>query len=501
MPIQPTYPGVYIQEVPGGVKTITGVSTSICAFIGTAKRGPVNKAVNVHSFSDFERRFGGLAADSEMSYAARQFFINGGTNAWVVRLVKSAASAKLTLKNGAGPDNVLIIHALDPGDSGNKITVKIDHEDVTNSSFNVTVEFKLPGDPNDGLTEKYLNVNMINGDPRNIGRLVDGISQLISIEIVKELRPKAITDNLAGGNETGFTNAEAIAVYEGTEKDRTGIYAFEEVDIFNILCLPGVSNSAILSKAEAYCRGRRAFLIADIPDTTKDAEAMKTLVKGTSLPKSDHAAVYYPWIRISDPLNGGKPRSVAPSGTIAGLYARTDSSRGVWKAPAGTEATLNGVQGVDYLLTDTQNGTLNPLGVNCIRIFPVYGAVSWGARTLRGNDQMTSEYKYIPVRRLALFLEESLYRGLKWVVFEPNDEQLWAQIRLNAGAFMQNLFRQGAFQGQTPKEAYFVKCDRETTTQNDINQGVVNIWAGFAPLKPAEFVILHIQQIAGKINQ
>ena len=175
--------------------------------------------------------------------------------------------------------------------------------------------------------------------------------------------------------------------------------------------------------------------------------------------------------------------------------------RGVWKAPAGTEATLTGVKKVDYLLTDGENGNLNPLGVNCIRIFPSYGAVSWGARTLSGSDQLTSEYKYVPVRRTALFIEESLYRGLKWVVFEPNDEPLWSRIRLNVGAFMHNLFIQGAFLGKTPREAYFVKCDNETITQNDINLGIVNILVGFAPLKPAEFVIIRIQQIAGKNNQ
>ena len=227
---------------------------------------------------------------------------------------------------------------------------------------------------------------------------------------------------------------------------------------------------------------------------------MVTVISSTALPKSDHAAVYYPWIRIADPLKGGKLRSCPPSGTVAGLYARTDSSRGVWKAPAGTDATLVGVQQIEYLLTDMENGTLNPLGVNCIRILPVFGAVSWGARTLRGANQMVSEYKYIPVRRLALYIEESLYRGTQWVVFEPNDEPLWAQIRLNIGAFMHGLFRQGAFQGKTPQEAYFVKCDKETTTQDDINKGIVNIVVGFAPLKPAEFVVIQIQQIAGQIQ-
>jgi phage tail sheath protein FI len=179
--------------------------------------------------------------------------------------------------------------------------------------------------------------------------------------------------------------------------------------------------------------------------------------------------------------------------------ARTDTQRGVWKAPAGIDAGLTGTQALDVNLTDRENGLLNPLGINCLRSFPVVGRVVWGSRTLRGADILADEYKYIPVRRLALFIEESLFRGTQWVVFEPNDEPLWAQIRLNVGAFMQNLFRQGAFQGQSPRDAYFVKCDKETTTQNDINLGIVNIVVGFAPLKPAEFVIIKIQQIAGQI--
>jgi len=212
-----------------------------------------------------------------------------------------------------------------------------------------------------------------------------------------------------------------------------------------------------------------------------------------------NAAVYYPQLQIFDPLNGNRPREIGASGTLAGIYALTDATRGVWKAPAGTEAKLVGAS-LREQLTDDENGDLNPLGINVLRNFPIFGNVSWGARTLFGADQQTSEWKYIPVRRTALFLEESLYQGLKWVVFEPNDEPLWAQIRLNVGAFMQNLFRQGAFQGKTPREAYLVKCDSETTTQNDINLGIVNILVGFAPLKPAEFVIIQIQQLAGQIQ-
>ena len=183
------------------------------------------------------------------------------------------------------------------------------------------------------------------------------------------------------------------------------------------------------------------------------------------------------------------------SGTVAGLYAATDAQRGVWKAPAGLDARLRNVQELAYLLTDPENGVLNPAGINCLRNFPAFGNVAWGSRTLDGSDQRASEWKYVPVRRLALFLEESLYRGLQWVVFEPNDEPLWAQIRLNVGAFMHSLFIDGAFQGSSPREAYFVKCSSETTTQTDIDNGIVNIEVGFAPLKPAEFVVIKIQQI------
>src|SRR5438034_874101 len=305
---------------------------------------------------------------------------------------------------------------------------------------------------------------------------------------------------LAGGNEAPYGPADVYNLIIANRANREGLYALDGVDLFNLLCIPGVTDPGVLADADAYCKERRAFFVIDSPPDKEKPEEMLQVVQGTDLPKSDYAAVYYPWIKIADPLKNGRLRSVAPSGTIAGLCARTDGTRGVWKAPAGTDATLAGVQGVDYQLSDPQNGTLNPLGVNCVRVFPVFGAVAWGARTLRGADQMASEYKYLPVRRLALFLEESLYRGTKWIVFEPNDERLWAQIRLNVGAFMNSLFRQGAFQGTSPREAYLVKCDKETTTQDDINRGIVNILVGFAPLKPAEFVIIKIQQLAGQIQ-
>jgi phage tail sheath protein FI len=226
--------------------------------------------------------------------------------------------------------------------------------------------------------------------------------------------------------------------------------------------------------------------------TARDAVRNAPLVSGTD---ARNAALFFPRLIMRDPLRDNQLEPFAPGGAIAGVFAKTDAARGVWKAPAGIDAAVAGVDRLEIPLTDDENGVLNPLAVNCLRAFPGVGRVVWGARTLRGSDQLGDEYKYVPVRRLALFLEESLYRGTQWVVFEPNDEPLWAQIRLNITAFMQGLFRQGAFQGTSPREAYFVKCDRETTTQDDIDRGIVNIVVGFAPLKPAEFVVISIQQI------
>lgn len=766
MPVNPTYPGVYIEEIPSGVRTITGVSTSVTAFLGPARRGPINRAVHVLSYSDFERRFGGLFRDSEMSYSVRQFFMNGGSEAWVVRLAGAAAPASLTLKNSSSVD-VLQLTALDQGLFGNTIEVRVEYVgDNPASLLNLTFNYTSPDNSSENRSETFPNLSMNSFSPAFVESQVNGVSELVSvkrvaslaglgagtsrsgeltdggvlmdvatlvdashnqfqvmvngsapvvvtlsagnitgatetdrlaslcgaikaqvlagagtnpelagfncapdanrilmtsgvagenssvvvlpgvrndlsrrlrlgslndgieIEAAAALRPVEMPDRgtltsdvfsntdlnalpdathtsflisldgygpdtvdikepvaaganlvdklanvaariqtavralkqsnpayknftvtvnagndrlvlssgtrgkgssvvvnevpangiadelhltsgaaasqpsnvmLTGGSETALSATNTYNAYIGSRTLRQGIYALEGVD-FNLLCMPGVSDTGILMDAESYCRERRAFMIIDAPQTIGDPDKMLTTAQGTDLPKSDHAAVYFPWIKMADPLNGGRLRTSAPSGAIAGLYARTDSTRGVWKAPAGSDASISGAQDVQYMLTNGENGTLNPLGVNCIRTFPVYGTVAWGARTLRGADSMASEYKYIPVRRLALFIEESLYRGTQWVVFEPNDEPLWAQIRLNVGAFMHNLFSQGAFQGSTPRAAYFVKCDKETTTQNDINLGIVNIVVGFAPLKPAEFVIIKVQQIAGQIQ-
>jgi hypothetical protein len=306
----------------------------------------------------------------------------------------------------------------------------------------------------------------------------------------------------ADGNLPGPTDIIGTQAVE----PHAGMFALDYVDLFNILCIPRTADLAdaqmrtAVSAALDYCEERRAFMIVDIPAAVDEFQEMKEWLDDHNEFRHRNSAVYFPRPRIPDPANDFRLRAVAPSGTMAGVYARTDAARGVWKTPAGIEATLAGVTELAVKLTDAQNGVLNPVGINCLRSFPIYGNIAWGGRTLEGADAIASDWKYLAVRRTTLMIEESLFRGTKWVVFEGNDEKLWAKIRLNVGAFMMSLFRQGAFQGTDPKQAFYVKCDKETTTQDDINKGIVNIEVGFAPLKPAEFVVIKIQQIAGELE-
>ena len=765
-----SYPGVYVQEVPSGVRTIVGVGTSIGMFIGTAKKGPINRPVRCVSYADYARAFGEDPAGGDLVRFVKLFFLNGGTDCYVMRIASGAVQSSITLQNEAGVAT-LRLTAKDAGVLGNDLRAVVTYSGAQPEvTFNLEIfRFELdssgtrvkkdietwsglsmdPASPSyaqDFLTQnsKLVNATDLGVGPAaagfslsgrsmtaaNLGVLLGtnnkfeisvdgsryirvdltgapataaGIQAAINNRFIAEgmaattvavafvagvvglgnrvqitsggagdvyIRSAPVADDLAvplmlgtaqGGIEvsrhavrrpapTGvstmvtlaqlnaFASANAIAVNSVTLQtlDATntpvsvpiplsvetvvgarvvvdaflsspngdsdgvreklaliaqainnftppvltqkfswkaevwgsrlgiqpgGIYddnyispaivaapaAFanlfnapdvhyfrlglggagtqtapvvgndggkpaaadydnaydiidQEVDLYNLMVLPpdaSVPVQSLYPTASVRCKNRRAFLLMDPPDAWTDAQIASTGVNALrpGLVK-DYSAVFFPQITIDE---NGLKKNIGPSGAIAGLCARTDSTRGVWKAAAGTEADLRGVIGLKQRFSDGENGVLNPRAVNTIRIFP-NGIVNWGARTMDGDDGFASEYKYIPIRRLALFIEESLYRGLKWVVFEPNDEPLYAQIRLNVGAFMHNLFRQGAFQGQKPKDAYFVKCDTETTTQNDRNLGIVNIWVGFAPLKPAEFVILYLQQMAGQIE-
>lgn len=315
---------------------------------------------------------------------------------------------------------------------------------------------------------------------------------------------------VAGAGLDGRIPGEGDMHYLGRSDLGTGLHAFDGVPDVNIIAIPGQGNDLIISGGMAYCKNRPlqdAFFVADLglsspansrqPGATpdiNDKNAARDFVRSLSTP-NDYGAIYYPWIRASDPHGHGRNPTILlpPSGFIAGLYARIDNSRGVFKAPAGTETGIAGALGLSDDIHDTDQDLLNPIGLNAIRRFPIYGIVAWGTRTLSTD----AAWRYIPVRRMAIFLRGSIYNGIQWAVFEPNDEPLWAELRLNIRAFMLTQFRSGAFQGATPADAFFVKCDASTTTQQEIDLGIVNILVGFAPLKPAEFVVLKLSQ---KVN-
>jgi uncharacterized protein len=518
MPAALTYPGVYIVELPSGVRTITGVATSIAAFVGWAPKGPTNRAVRVLSWTDFVRVFGGLDNRSLLGYSVNEFFANGGQRAYIVRLVNvegadadKAASAKVTL--GAG-NKQLDLAATNPGKWASDYAAITKKRSDDTSRFRLTLaNYKL--DKKGLPIEVFDNLSMKKGDPRYVVSVLKDESTIATPADPAAPSPEPPDDTVFAadgavpdtakfkGGEDGKPLDPNSAAFESAvlpTNGAGGVYFLDRVDLFNLLSVPGETTPATLQALEQFCRARRAFLIADC---AQDA-SLTTLNRGPDAAitgdNAMNAAFYFPWVLAPDPLQENRAREFPPCGFMAGIYARTDANRGVWKAPAGIDASLTGSIGVKTQLTNDENGVLNPLAVNCIRNLPVFGTVVWGARTLQGNDERGSEWKYVPVRRTALFIEESLYRGTQWVVFEPNDEPLWAQIRLNVGVFMNDLFRQGAFQGKTPAEAYFVKCDKETTTQSDINRGVVNILVGFAPLKPAEFVVIQIQQMAGRLQ-
>lgn len=502
MPVQLSYPGVYVEEISSGVKTITGVSTSIAAFIGSAKKGTEEQPTTIFNFGDYERIYGGLSNNSTMSFAVRDFFQNGGGEAVIVRVSNGAVVATATgTTDPADSDIEIVINAASKGEWGNGISFWIDFD--TNEDDEDTTLFNLHVTDENGAVEDFLNLSTNENSAAyaiNVVKQKSSLIEIISIdEDLSTIDDESIFQLVSGTNGSSISNTEIL----GSETNKTGLYMLENTDIFNILCIPPYTKTddievGTYEEAMTYCEKRRAILLIDSPN---DWETMAQALTGLDSfsKKDDHTAIYFPRLLKPNPLKNNQIESFVPCGSVAGILAKTDTERGVWKAPAGTDANLSGVSGFTVPLTDLENGKLNQKGINCLRSFPVYGKVVWGARTMRGADAFASEWKYIPVRRTALFIEESLYRGLKWVVFEPNDEPLWGQIRLNVGAFMHNLFRKGAFAG-SKKDAYFVKCDAETTTQNDINLGIVNIVVGFAPLKPAEFVVLKIQQIAGQID-
>ncbi|MBW3663335.1 MAG: phage tail sheath subtilisin-like domain-containing protein [Actinobacteria bacterium] len=520
---QPEAPGVYIEERSSGIRPITGVPTSITAFVGRTYRGPVDRPVLVTSFGEFERVYGGLWSGSQVGHSVRDFFRNGGSSAVIARLFEPGVdrgSAVVRI-------DTLELAAAEPGSWGNRLQARVDHDtrpfdpalgEDASSLFNLYVR-----DVTSGAIEEHRDVVVsLEGHARNLVDVLEQESNLVRLTNRPAGRPASsgISAGDVWKDASAHTSVDAAdeasdgeplgsASFTGGVTDGTGLYLLEQTDLFNLLVIPPYEHdgtvggdsvdSSVVAAAAEYCEKRRSILLVDPPAHWKSVGA----VTAADLPAgvgtaSRNAAVFLPRLRQGDALRDGEIAPFAPSGVVAGVIARTDAERGVWKAPAGVEASLVGVAGLTIDLTDDDIGQLNRFGVNCLRDVPDVGPVVWGARTMQGADGQDSEWKYLPVRRTALFIEESLHRGTQWAVFEPNDESLWTRIQSNVAAFMDALWRRGAFQGSTPQEAYLVKCDRGTTTQADVDRGVVNILVGFAPLRPAEVVVIRLQQRAGQ---
>ena len=629
MPVQTTYPGVYIEERPSGVHTIVGVSTSVTAFVGAASRGPADTPVRVFSFADYLRTFGPpLDEGQPMGHAVQHFFINGGSEAVIVRALGArAAQASTTFKEtlSTGTD-VLTLTAIGAGEWANMaatvgMEAEADRDGTANPDdlFNVVVRYRtLDPTTNTAVVsaiENHLNLSMSPSHPRYAPNVLGG-SQLVaasvpvglpagqgssesadaledplSIKAPATLRiavdfgppvdlvlfasetgevsktPAEIVDALTIALEDARLNAAATLdadkvkiVSDSTDLDsavtvtpaqagdvsgalllgraylgeeisgsaavrpattsapqgfaggsdgdpvqpvdivpasKTGIHALSSLLFprFNLLCLPGLTseNDAELAAAISYCRDERAFLVADSP-LAGFAAIPPNL---GSLPAlGEHGAIYYPRLKV---VEATRTLNLPACGAVAGVMARIDSTRGIWKAPAGIEAGVTGISGLTRRTDDNDSGQLNPRGVNVLRAFPGAGIVVWGARTLKGDDTASSEFKYIPVRRVTDYIASSLYLGTQFAVFEPNDVDLHAQLRLAVGSFMRGLFRQGAFQqseSRAESDSFFVVCDATVNPQSEIDLGRVNVVVGFAPLKPAEFVVITIQQIS-----
>jgi len=674
MALQLTYPGVYVQELPSGTHTISGVATSVTAFVGYLTRGPMNTPVQCLNFGDFQRVFGGLDASSTTSFQVSQFFLNGGTEAWISRVCASSSPPvqPQTELVGAPPPsgssggggggkgltpttgtNLVAIDSQNPGTWGENVFVTVDYmtnrpntfnmaatlysitsnSNSSSSSYSVVQTQSLPavtldisqtnslievmqsGNQNSALlavptlattpsvlvpfasgtilnftapkntvtvTGLTVTVQAPGSDPtkppapqtftltanfpvQTVGDMIAAIQSalasaagtmgypsLASAQVRACLSPFASATGAqaqliqvwvpdpgfanylvsVSSNPTTLFTVQSINYQAqqlvppttttppkypdgqppsgfdiaGNSTNRSGIFSLDAMQIVNLILVPDMANmttSDYLTSATStlnYALQRKAFAILDMPltvNSTPSAVQWATSTPGTFGTGIISAATYWPSVQIPTPFST-QLLNLGGSGTMAGVYALTDVNRGVWKAPAGITAPLAGVQQLSYVMNDQENGQLNPLGINALRTFPIYDNISWGARTLAAANVADDDWKYISVRRLTLYLEQSLIQGLQWVVFEPNDAALWAQIRLSVNAFLHPLYLQGAFVGATPSQAYQVICDESTTTPEDMDNGIVNVLILFAPVRPAEFVVISLQQMAGQ---
>jgi phage tail sheath protein FI len=575
MPITPTYPGIYIQEAPSTTHTIVAAPTNIAVFIGYThplKTSPdiYGKAVQIFGFMDYQRQFGGFVRSAAYATSAglgagkvygttdgnvagataeavNQFFLNGGTTAYIVSTNGTDPNTPNAFLPTAGATmqiGGLTFTAQEVTDEFYSMTVRIVPVKPTTGSppesalADIIVTFAPSGPSPAGggpvpgtVTESYRRVSLtptesdgVTPDPNFIETRIGNssnpnpVSQLITVDVAAS---PPLSEFTAASQAFGLTfEADGTTPFSAnsaffTPTDYTAVLQedtdLDKVPVLNLMVLPGVFEPTVLGTAIAFCERKLAFLIMDPPvnsstdDTTPPYQTIQSVANGTSLQRSKNAALYFPYLQSPDPFTGsatnpvtGLTSEIPPAPTVAGIFAATDVSRGVWKAPAGFQALTTNTTGVVSRgrMTDPRQGVLNPISVNCLRDFPNTGTIVFGSRTLASTyDQ---QWTYVPVRRMALFLEQTLLANLKWVIFEPNAQPLWTAITMSIQAFMLGLFKQGAFQGNTPSDAFLVQCNSQTTTQADIDSGIVNIVVGFAPLSPAEFVVITIAQLAGQ---
>lgn len=493
-------PGVYMEEKSSGAKPIEGAGTSTGAFVGIAEMGPVNKAKLVTSWSKFVEIFGNFVPNAYLAYSVFQFFNEGGTKCYVVRVADSdAAKSSVIIQDRAGtPVDTLKVAALSEGVFGDKISVIVEDLDAVSDPEGKYFKLKVKYDGE--IVEDYDLLSMAetdaNGNPNlnHVELRINGTSQWIEVEDLASSssapadKPAlSVAGYALAGGDNGISNLQNSDYY-GNEADLNGLHAFDPIDEVNILAIPDAAGIPdVIAQAVAYCENRKdCFFVAD-STLAMDHDGIKTL---RSQIFSSFGALYYPWIEVSDSLTG-KRIFTPPSGAVVGTYSHTDVVRGVHKAPAGTqEGYLNSALGLKIMVTKGGQDELNPLGINVVRNMPGAGICVWGACTLTSDP----EWKYINVRRLFLFLEESILKATQWVVFEPNDPKLWGSVKRNITAFLTRVWRDGALFGATADEAFFVKVDEENNPPEVQDAGQLIIEIGCAPVKPAEFVIIRISQ-------
>lgn len=495
-------PGVYVEEVPSGSQPIEGVGTAVAAFVGLSEKGPFNEPTLVTNWTQFSTTFGDFVEGTYLAHAVYGFFLNGGGIAYVVRIgqqggAQPKARAELPAAGQNGLPSVRV-NAAAEGPTGNNLNVEVaDASEPTDETFKLVVKRGAAAE------ETFDNVSIKRGKT-NVATIVNTQSKLIQIEEVKGgelVRPANGNYALAGGSASAPMRVDA-ADYVGDSAKRTGFGGLEAVDPITMVACPDLMAlyerglididgvQAVQTAMMNHCElmGDRVAIL-DAPPAM-NAQQVREWRQAKARYDSKYASLYWPWIKVFDPLSG-KNIAVPPSGHMAGVWSRNDNERGVHKAPANE--VVRGALSLDLNITKGEHDLLNPIGVNCIRAFPGRGIRVWGARTLSSEP----EWRYLNVRRLFNFIEESIFEGTQWVVFEPNDQGLWAKVTRTINAFLFNVYRSGALFGETADQAFYVKCDAETNPPEVRDAGQLIVEIGIAPVKPAEFVVFRISQFSG----